>query len=171
MYRLVSGGVALSVALVWASFGLLSADDRDTAKTMSDKDFVAKAASGGMFEVKSSELAVDRARSEVVKTFARRMIKDHGAANKGLTDLAKKAGFDVPTSMNDKHQKLYDSLREATAFDRQYIKDQVAAHAEAIALFNAEVKHGKNADLRAWAKKTLPTLREHQMMIRKLAGR
>ena len=62
--------------------------------------------------------------------------------------VLKKAGFDVPTSMNDKHQKLYDTLREATAFDRLYVKDQVAAHAEAIAMFTAEAKHGKNSDLR-----------------------
>ena len=46
---------------------------------------------------------------------------------------------------------------------------QVSAHKDAVALFARYAKGGDNADLNAFAAKTLPLLREHLKMAQDLA--
>jgi putative membrane protein len=137
--------------------------DKGKFKTVTDAEFVKMAASGGLFEVKSSELAKDQGQSAEVKRFADRMIKDHTKANKELETVAKKAGLEVPTKMTDEHAKLLDQVKAAKGsdFDRTYMTTQVKAHEEAVALFEAASKSVKNPDLKAFAAKTLPVIKEH----------
>ena len=52
------------------------------------------------------------------------------------------------------------------AFDRAYASHMVADHAKAVASFQHASKTAANADLKAWAAKTLPTLEEHHKMAR-----
>ena len=47
------------------------------------------------------------------------------------------------------------------AFDRGFIESQVKAHQEAITLFEQQAKNGSDADLKAFAQKQLPGLRNH----------
>jgi putative membrane protein len=47
------------------------------------------------------------------------------------------------------------------AFDRGFIEAQVKAHQEAIALFEKQANGGGDADLKAFAQKQLPALRNH----------
>jgi len=47
------------------------------------------------------------------------------------------------------------------ALDRAFIDHAVTEHEKTIALFESEAKDGSDAELKAWAGKTLPTLREH----------
>jgi len=170
---MLTARVMLSFALVLSGLGLLAvAQDRTkgTGKELSDKEFVHKAAIGGMFEVESSKLAVGRVRTDKVKQFAERMIEDHTKANKELKQLAKDQGFALPERLDAKHQKLMEELREAgDRFERQYVQTQVKAHDEAVELFSTQAKSGRNAELRRWAEKTLPTLREHREMIKRIA--
>ncbi|HEY4292867.1 DUF4142 domain-containing protein [Luteibacter sp.] len=55
-------------------------------------------------------------------------------------------------------------------FDKAYAKKMVADHHKDIALFTKESTSGKDPDLKAFAKKTLPTLKEHLEMAKKLPG-
>ena len=50
------------------------------ASIPSTADFLNKAAVGNKFEIESSRLALDKSKSEAVRTFANMMIKDHGEA-------------------------------------------------------------------------------------------
>ena len=47
------------------------------------------------------------------------------------------------------------------AFDTAYVKEMVVDHEKDVAAFEKEAKDGKDPDVKAWAKKTLPTLRSH----------
>jgi putative membrane protein len=47
------------------------------------------------------------------------------------------------------------------AFDRGFIESQVKAHQEAISLFETQASAGSDADLKAFAQKQLPGLRNH----------
>lgn len=150
--------------------GLSLADDakRDDPP-VGDQDFVMKAASGGMFEVQSSTLAKDSAKDEAAKKFAERMVADHSKANEELMAAAKKANIEVPKKLADPHQKMLDELskRKGAEFDAAYWQSQVKAHDEAVALFTNASKNLKNADLKAFAEKTLPTIKEHQQHLKK----
>jgi putative membrane protein len=47
----------------------------------------------------------------------------------------------------------------------------VKDHEEAVVLFASEANDGKDPAVKAWAEKTLPTLREHLRMARELQGK
>ena len=51
---------------------------------------------------------------------------------------------------------------------QDYDQTQVKAHQDAVALFDAYAKGGDNAELKGWAFRTLPHLREHLSMAKKL---
>ena len=51
-------------------------------------------------------------------------------------------------------------------FDRAYDEMQQQAHEEAVALFSDYARNGDNPDVKAWAAKTLPHLREHLEMVK-----
>jgi putative membrane protein len=53
-------------------------------------------------------------------------------------------------------------------FDASYDQTQVKAHQDAVALFEAYAKGGDNSELKGWASRTLPNLREHLSMAEKL---
>ncbi|KLD73569.1 membrane protein, partial [Xanthomonas hyacinthi DSM 19077] len=63
-----------------------------------------------------------------------------------------------------------DALKmlNGAAFDKEFAKVMVADHQKAVAIFEVEVEKGSNKDLQAFAKKTLPTLKEHLKMARAL---
>lgn len=136
----------------------------------SAQEFVTKAANGGMFEVKLSELAVERARAQEVKNFARQMIEDHGKANQALKNAASKAGASVPQNLDNKHQARLDELRKSKdeRFDNAYINSQAVAHDEAVKLFSGYSSSGDHEALRSFASNTLPTLQRHQSRIKEL---
>jgi putative membrane protein len=60
---------------------------------------------------------------------------------------------------------------EGAAFDREYMSAMVKDHDKDVALFEKQAKNGRDAALRAFAEKTLPTLREHQKMAKQLSDK
>jgi putative membrane protein len=163
------------------TFGLLAAGlvadeprkgDKSGDETYSDKVFVEKAVVGGMFAVKSSHVAQQKATDANVKTFAARLVADHTKANQELMVLARRKGWQVPTAMDQKHRDMPRQLSQAQSgeFDKLYMDMQVKAHDKAVALFEKAAENCQDADLKAWAKKTLPTLKEHQQMVKRMAA-
>ncbi len=137
-----------------------------------DQKFIMAAASSGMMEVKAGDLAKEHASNDAVKKFAEHMVTDHSKANKQFTDLLSNKGIMVPKEMREEDRTAIDNLSKlkGAGFDREYLKQQLSAHKEAVALFEEEAKNGKDADLRAFAEKTLPKLREHLKEVTSLAG-
>jgi putative membrane protein len=131
-----------------------------------DRDFVDKAAAGGMAEVKLATLAMDRGASMEVKRFARKMLEDHSKANTELKGLAEKKSLELPTALAPKHEAVYEKLvkLEGAEFDREYMKAMADDHDATVKLFKDEVAKGQDADLRAFASKTLPVLEKHDAM-------
>jgi len=136
------------------------------AVAFDDKDFVNKAASAGLFEVKSSELAKQKSQNSMIDQFADRLITDHNKANHDLMALAARKDWNVPSSMAPKEQECYDRLNSASGsdFERQYLQEQVKAHKEAVALFEAASSSAKDNDLKSFAQQYLPALRDHLKM-------
>ena len=132
--------------------------------------FVKKAALDGMTEVELGKIALSKSQDEKVREFAERMIDDHGKANEALTSIAKKKGIPVPTALDTAHKSLVQSLnaRSGKAFDAAYGEHMDADHTRAIALFQGAIT-GSDADLAAFAKRTLPTLEEHKEMAERLS--
>jgi putative membrane protein len=146
------------------------------APATADATFVRTAAMDGMAEIEHGRLAAQNASHDEVKQFAQRMVDDHGKAGDELKGLASQKNITLPTELDAKHKAMQDKLSKmkAAAFDRAYMAHMVTAHQQAVGLFQKEASGGKDAEAKAWAAKTLPTLQEHLKLARgiqaKVAG-
>ncbi|MCJ8203350.1 DUF4142 domain-containing protein [Pseudomonas sp. RGM2987] len=138
-------------------------------------DFVDNAAAGGIAEIETSKMALEKSASADVKEFANKMIADHTKANQELLALAKKHDIEVPdetTLVKKAKAKILDMRDES--FDAAYANNQVKAHEETIALFKKEAetvtddKKAGNTELKAFAQKMLPDLQHHLDAAKKL---
>jgi putative membrane protein len=136
-----------------------------------DKKFVTEASMAGMTEVAAAKAALATTQSDEIKTFAQKMVDDHTKANEELAGIAKTKDIEVPGTMDSKHTGMVDKLKGMTGaeFDTAYVKMMVADHKKAVALFEKNATGADDADLKAFAAKTLPTLKEHQTMIDEIA--
>jgi len=166
---------AFAAALFLAPAVLAEAEGKNKkdAKGNPDQEFVTKASQDGLAEVNHGDLAFRKASNPEVKEFARRMVKDHMAANRELTNVANNKQFRLARDMGKKHQDMQDKLAKLRGeeFDREYMKHMVMGHKEAVSLFEKEAKNGKDEELKAFAEKTLPTLREHFKLAQSVAGK
>lgn len=151
-----------SLAFVAGVHAQNSAPHRDTK-------FMQKAASDGLAEVQLGQLAKERGMSDEVKSFANRMVADHGKANEELKSLAAAKGVTLPTDTDKKHKRKMEKLSKLSGpdFDRAYMKDMVKDHKEDVSAFRKEAKKSKDADVQKFAQSTLPTLEEHLAMAQK----
>jgi putative membrane protein len=129
----------------------------------SDAHFVKKAAEGGLAEVQLGELAQQKASSNDVKQFAKRMVDDHSKANHQLQQLASSKGVALPASLSAKDQALKEKLSDLNGaqFDRAYMRDMVNDHAEDVAEFERESNDAKDSSVKDFVSQTLPTLQSH----------
>jgi len=136
-----------------------------------DRTFMMHAATGGLMEVKLGQLASERAANADVKAFGTRMVEDHGKANNELMQLATSKGVTPPKEMDAKGKAMAAQLGKLSgaAFDKAYMRHMVEDHVKDVAAFDNETNHGTDADVKAWAAKTVPTLREHLTMARDTA--
>ncbi len=136
------------------------------------QDFVTEAAQSDMLEIESSKLVSVKADAKD-KAFADQMIKDHTQTStelKGLVGGGKMMAT-LPTAMDKAHQDKLDRLQKLDGMDfaKAYEDMQLAAHKDAVSLFERYAKSGENADLKDWAGKTLPHLQGHLKMAQDLA--
>jgi len=138
-----------------------------------DSSFVMKAAAGGVKEVEAGKLASSKATNSDVKSFAQRMVKDHGKANSELMSLAKSKSIEAKASKDSEAKALTDRLGKLSgaAFDRAYMEEMVKDHQTDVDLFEQQSRDGDDAELKAWAGKQLPTLREHLKMAQDVHGK
>jgi putative membrane protein len=126
-----------------------------------------------MMEIQSSELALARQPDADTKPFAVKMVKDHQRTSRELKALVDsgKVKASLPSALGAEHQKKLEDLKAKSGkdFDRSYDQMQVQAHEEAVALFEGYAASGDNPDLKSWAGMTLPHLKEHLAMAKKLS--
>lgn len=134
-----------------------------------DQDFLENAAQSGLAEVEGSRMALESEASAPVRAFAQKMIEAHTAANKELQDLASRKGFKLPDSPSVVQRTELLALQALSGgpFDSMYAaRIGEAAHENAVELFEKATREAKDPDIRAFAEKMLPKLREHLEMAR-----
>lgn len=135
-----------------------------------DKNFIMEAAIGGIEEVELGRLATQKGSSDAVKQFGQKMVDDHSAANTELTQLATSKGVNVPAELDAKHKAdvAKFSKLSGAAFDKAYSKAMLDDHNKDVAAFEKQSASGTDPDLKAFAAKTLPTLKTHLDMAKAL---
>lgn len=161
--------VVAAASLLWGATAFAQAPGTGSLAT---QEFVNKVAISDMFEVQSSQLAIEKKADADTRPFAQKMIKDHQKTSKELKALIDKGKVQatLPTSLDSEHQKMLSDLKakDGRDFDVAYDQIQLKAHQDAVALFDAYSKGGDNRDLKSWAAKTLPHLKQHLAGAQKL---
>jgi putative membrane protein len=128
-----------------------------------DERFVKDAAAGGMMEVELGKMAAEKAASDKVKEFGRRMQQDHGKANEELKTIAANKGVELPKVLEGKYKKTVDRLAKLSGeeFDRQYMRAMVEDHEEDLKKFERAAEKAKDPDVKQFASKHAPVIKQH----------
>lgn len=165
-----------AIALAGISFQACnSAGKKDSAKQAEEineqkdslnsevSEFAVNAASGGMMEVELGNYAAQNAGHARVKHFGEMMVRDHTKANDELKSLASTKNITLPATLSEKHQKHVDDLKKlkGAEFDKEYMDLMVKDHKEDIDEFEEASRKEADAEIKAFAGKTLPVLKMH----------
>ena len=162
--------------------GTTPADSAKTTSNLSrhDEKFIKDAAEGGMMEVHVGQLGVQKGQSAEVKQYAQRLIDDHTKANTELKQLAASKGVTLPDDkiasnteadrsrvreILEGHKDIADYKKlenlSGTEFDREFVRMAVNDHEKDVKEFDKAAEKSDDADVKAFAQKTAPILREH----------
>lgn len=165
--RLLTFGWVAVLALTPGVYGQKTA----TSISHADSSFLKEAAEGGMNEVKLGEIAKEKATNQRVKKFAQRMVDDHSKVNDEVRTLAAEKGVTLPSDIGLTHKASNKvlSVKTGDSFDKAYMADMVKDHKDDIAAFEKQAASGGDPDVKSFASKSLPTLREHLKMAEDIA--
>jgi putative membrane protein len=145
--------------------GLIKAQTTPTGESSSlsasDKTFMKKAAKGGMMEVTMGRVAEQKAQSDDVKSFGKRMVTDHSKANDELKSIASKKGVQLPSK---EHTGKWTS-------DKAYMDMMVKDHEKDLAEFKEEANSGSDPDLKKFADDTAKIVQEHLDLAKEVQGK
>ena len=155
--------MAVTALIIPAFIGRVAAQ----TPSADDTTFVTKATVGNTFEIEESKLALQRATDPKLKQFAQKMIDDHTDALNKLAQASGKSDGAAPATLDKPHQAMLTNLStfNGADFDKIYQADQVASHAETVALLSDYIQNGQNSDLKSWASTTLPVVKDHRAAI------
>jgi putative membrane protein len=172
MKSLYSSGQGILACLVLAAgtAGLASAQNGSDA-SMGDKHFVSEALKGGQAEVQMGQLAEQKGNSSDVKSFGRRMVKDHTKMGDQMKSVASEQGITSPTSPTIMQQAEIKKLMGLSGddFDQEYIKAMVKDHESDLNEFKKEAQSGTSAKVKNAASQGATVISEHLAMIRQVA--
>lgn len=153
---------------MFAGYTFAQSAGADTAVT----NFINNAVKGGVMEVNAGNLAAKKGNSAEVKTFGARMVADHTKANNELTSIIAAKGWKVP--MPPATVVAPDAMLTSSTgadFDRSYVNMMVKDHKKTVALFERAAGSSPDLQLKAFAAKTLPVLKQHYMSIQKIGDK
>ena len=135
---------------------------------ISPATYVAQAASIDLFVIRSSELALVRARNAAVRTFASRMIEAHHGTAAQLSFAGRRLDLLPPATLLPHHQAKYDELDSSGDFDRAYVRLQRAIHGTSLSLHADYAERGTSPTLRPVAANAASVERRDLEMLRNL---
>lgn len=134
------------------------------------QDFTDKAAKSDAFEIASAKLAVDKAASPDLKSFAEMMITDHTASTAKIKKAASAAMpaiiADVTLTSDQQGRRADLAKLSGTDFDKAYAGQQIDAHKDALLLMQVYADKGDVAPLKAAAGEIAPKILTHLNKIR-----
>jgi putative membrane protein len=136
-------------------------------------DFAKDAAQGGMAEVLLGRLAAEHASSPAVREFGQQMVADHSKANAELMQLAGRKNIQLPTDVKSDQKSEQDKLSKLSGadFDKEYVDYMAKDHEEDVSEFQKQSQSGGDAEIKAFAAKTLPVIQHHLQMIKEIKSK
>ncbi len=126
--------------------------------------YMQMAASGDLFEIQSSQLALQMSQNAGVRAMAQMLIADHTRMSNEMRVAAATAGLTPPPpALLPHHAQMLEQLRAAApgTFDLAFRDAQIAAHTEALQLHQNYASGGDHPALRAVAARAVPVIQGH----------
>lgn len=139
-----------------------------------DQKMMRDIAHANISEIAAGKLALEKSQSDDVKSFAQKMIDDHTKAQQELQTLADSKGVKLPTEPDAKHKALTKVMAglKGEAFDKRYLKQGgLNDHENTHKLLTRVQDKAKDADLKAYAAKTIATVDQHLTLAQETAGK
>jgi putative membrane protein len=161
----------LVVALVGLS--AMAFDEKTDVKEekCDNVSFAMKASDGNLTEIKMGKCAEDSASNSDVKAFAAKMVKQHSKAQDELKEICKTSKIECPEKLTKEGQEACEKcekLKGEKNFDAIYIATQIECHEKALKLYEKAAKECESDKLKDYATKTIPTIKEHLTLAKKL---
>jgi putative membrane protein len=127
-----------------------------------DIQFCIDAASSGMTLVTLGKLARQKSTDAQIKAYAAAMVTHYSKTNHKLATLADTKNIILPYNPLLDDQKTIDDLsnRSGTGFDKAYVEAMIDSHKSDIEEFENTSKNSLDPDIKAFARRTLPILRD-----------
>jgi putative membrane protein len=131
---------------------------------------VGYAAAAGAAEIREGELAVRKATTPAVRSFARQVVADHRALASDLKAVATKLSVVADTAdddVRDVTKKAADDIKDLTDkpaghdWDEQYIDDQIKGHKDVLDKLQDAAKNTTDPELRSALEKATGKVQEH----------
>jgi putative membrane protein len=128
--------------------------------------FLQATASADLLEIALGRLAMERATSEAIRDFGRRMVANHTAIQVILAKLAAREGVELPTTLDPAAEARVVAFSElqGVAFDKAYMMLMAERHKEALARFQWQYDHCEDAEVKPFAVQTTPIMGTHARM-------
>jgi putative membrane protein len=135
-----------------------------------DAGFIQDQLAEGEAEIALGKLVQERATNPQVKEFGQMMVRDHQKAGAELKQLASKHNITMEGKDHGDHADVQERLAKLSGaeFDREYMKAMVDDHQDAVNEVERKAENADNPEVRQWASKTLPTLRQHLEQARQI---
>ena len=118
-------------------------------------------------EIALGKLAQDKAQSNEVKSFAKKMLDDHMKAQDELKQLAQSKGVGLPVEADRQQQSVEKKLAALSGekFDRQYMNhESTRALKDTHRLLERINSKAEDVDLKSYASKIIAAVEIHQQM-------
>jgi len=139
-----------------------------------DQRYLTTMAQANVNEVAAGNIAVQKATSPEVKSFAQKMVDDHTKGLQEVQQVAQAKNVTLPSEPDAKHKKMADKLNALSGqeFDKAYIENAgVKDHKAAHKLVTDAQQKAKDPDIKALAAKLQPTIDQHMKTVPQIAGK
>lgn len=132
-----------------------------------DERMMKQIAESHLGEISLGKLAQEKAQSEEVKSFSKKMVDDHTKALDSLKQLAQTKGVTLPTEPGKQQLAMQKKLegQSGQRFDRQYMQQAgERAHKDTHKLLQRAASRAEDTDLKNYASTALGTVESHMEM-------
>jgi len=150
----------LAGALALFGGNVLAADPPVTA------DVLNKLHESNQKEIEAGKIAQKQGQSKEVRDYGKMLVKDHTAADKKVTGLAKKEK--IPLTANEPGVDEMKSMKAGASFDDKFARDMVDDHKKDVAEVSEARNNTTDDQLKQLLSDLLPTLQKHEDTAQKI---
>ncbi|MGE4062774.1 MAG: DUF4142 domain-containing protein [Rhodospirillaceae bacterium] len=165
--------LTFAVAALLAGPAVAQATKPAAPHTVDLKKYVEDAARADLFEVKASQLALQRSQDPAIRQFAQHMVSEHtDSTNKLKVELDKaKLGIEPPKTLDSERQAMLDNLMNVGMedFNKLYMSMQIAGHREALNLHTEFAQSGSDS-FRSFARSMTTHVKDHLEQAKRIDG-